>query len=382
MRITIAIDSLKGSLSSEEAGLAACEGINRVYHDAQVHVYPVADGGEGTLEALICAMKGRKKQVRVCGPLGKPVMAEYGIIEHRRVAVIEMAAAAGLTLLQPHERNPLKTTTYGVGQMILDAVRSGCRSFLIGIGGSCTNDGGVGMLQALGYEFIDNNGKSIEPGAKGLENLRTISVEHVAAGLSECVFHIACDVKNPLCGKNGCSAVFSPQKGASGEDIHRMDAWLSHYADLTEEMCPSADRNAPGAGAAGGLGFAFLAYMNAHMEPGIDMVLREIGIEEKISKSDLVITGEGMLDGQSVMGKTPTGIAKLAKKYDKPVIAFAGAVKQDAYLCNGAGIDAFFPILRDVVSLEEAMDKEHAAENMTDTVEQVFRLIRALKHIS
>lgn len=379
MKVVIAIDSLKGSLTSMEAGTAIREGIWRVYPDARVGVFPIADGGEGTTEALICGMNGKKQMIEVQDPLGRPVMAMYGIIEQKKMAVIEMASAAGITLLKEEERNPLKTTTYGVGQMILDAVRQGCRSFLMGIGGSATNDGGAGMLQALGFEFLDQNGEAIGPGAEGLSHLHHISREHVIPELAECTFRIACDVANPLCGEQGCSEIFGRQKGADDEMIRNMDQWLADYAGLTAQVCPASDRNYPGAGAAGGLGFAFLSYTKAKLESGISIVLEEIQLEEQIKTSDLVVTGEGKLDSQTVMGKAPIGVAKLAKKYRKPVIAFAGAATREASVCNEAGIDAFFPIVRSAVSLESAMDTENAKRNMADTVEQAFRLIRLFK---
>lgn len=374
-KITVAIDSLKGSLTSMEAGKAIREGIRRVYPEAEVQVFPIADGGEGTTEALIYGMHGKKQLIEVQDPLGRPVMAMYGIIEARKLAVIEMASAAGITHLKAEERNPLLTTTYGVGQMIRDAIQKGCRSFLVGIGGSATNDGGVGMLQALGFDFLNKNGNQIGPGAESLSELCRISKEHVMPELAECTFRVACDVTNPLCGELGCSEIYARQKGADDEMIRKMDRWLSHYADMTAEVCSDSDQNYPGAGAAGGLGFAFLSYTKAKLESGISIILKEIQLEEQMKGSDLVVTGEGMLDSQTIMGKAPVGVAKLAKKQGIPVIAFSGAVSRDAGVCNEAGIDAFFPIIRSVVSLEEAMNTENARRNMEDTVEQVFRLM-------
>ena len=375
MKITIAMDSFKGSLSSLEAGCAVQEGIRRVYPDAEISVLPLADGGEGTAEALIYSLGGRWQQVEVSDPLGRSRNSRYGLIEENRLAVIEMAEASGLPLLQPEERNPLKTTTYGVGQLIQDAIQRGCRFFLLGIGGSATNDGGAGMLQALGFGLLDEAGNPIGPGAEGLSHLQRISKEHVLPELSNCSFRVACDVKNPLCGEQGCSAVFGPQKGADSDMICKMDSWLDHFAELTAQVCPGAEKEAPGAGAAGGLGFALLSYLNASLESGIQIVAEETHLEESIRLSDLVITGEGKLDGQTIMGKAPMGIAKLAKKHGKPVLAFAGAVDKDAGLCNAEGIDAFFPIVRKAASLEEVLKPGQAKENMADTAEQVFRLI-------
>ena len=393
MKAVIAIDSFKGSMDSIEAGEAAEKGIRRVFTDAETIVYPLADGGEGTVQALAKGLGGRLEKVKVTGPLGEPVICEYGIVEEK-TAIIEMAGAAGITLVQPELRNPLNTTTYGVGEVIKDAIGKGCRHFIIGIGGSATNDGGIGMLQALGAEFLDEGGKQVPFGARGVEKLAAINCEHILAELKDCDFRIACDVDNPLCGENGCSHIFGPQKGATPRMAEQMDQWMGKYAKLTEEYFQkvkklSADvawnpvdsegnyaSNYPGCGAAGGLGFAFRAFLRGKLEPGINIVLEEIGIETAIKDADIVITGEGCLDGQTVMGKAPIGIARLAKKYGKPVVAFSGAVTEDAVACNQAGIDAFFPILRQVTTLEAAMSPATAIRNMTAAVEQTFRLLK------
>lgn len=393
MKAVIAIDSFKGSMDSIEAGEAAEKGIRRVFTDAEAIVYPLADGGEGTVQALAKGLGGKLEKVKVTGPLGEPVICEYGIVEEK-TAIIEMAGAAGITLVQPKLRNPLNTTTYGVGEVIKDAIGKGCRHFIIGIGGSATNDGGVGMLQALGAEFLDEGGKQVPFGARGVEKLASINCEHILSELKDCDFRIACDVDNPLCGENGCSHIFGPQKGATPRMAEQMDQWMRKYAKLTEEYFQevkklSADvawnpvdsegnyaSNYPGCGAAGGLGFAFRAFLRGKLEPGINIVLEEIGIESAIKDADIVITGEGCLDGQTVMGKAPIGIARLAKKYGKPVIAFSGAVTEDAAACNQAGIDAFFPILRQVTTLEAAMSPATAIRNMTAAVEQTFRLLK------
>ena len=380
MKFTVAIDSLKGSLTSIDAGNAAKDGILRVYPDAKVTVRPLADGGEGTVDALTKGLGGRIRTISVSDPLGRPVKASYGILtplgQNEPLAVIEMAAASGLPLLSAAERNPLHTTTYGVGELILDAIRQGCRRFLIGIGGSATNDGGIGMLSALGYQFLRKDGTPISPCAAGLSELDSIHTESVFSELSACSFQIACDVTNPLCGPNGCSAVYGPQKGASGEDIAKMDRWMQAYAELTAKQFPLADPTVPGTGAAGGLGFAFLSYTNAVLEPGASIVLKETSLESFVRDSDIIITGEGRLDSQTAMGKAPIAVAKLAKKYNKPVLAFSGCVTADAVQCNDAGIDAFFPILRSVCSLKEAMEPASARSNLSDTVEQVMRVIR------
>ena len=357
MKVVIAIDSFKGSLSSLEAGEAAKRGILKSNPQAQVEVRPLADGGEGTVEALVQGMGGRTCKVTVTGPLGNPVEAEYGIVGENTAV-----------------RNPLYTTTYGVGEMIKDAIEKGCRRFLVGIGGSATNDGGVGMLQALGYEFLDQEGKEVPLGARGLEYLASIRDEKVHPQLRECEFRVACDVVNPLCGPQGSSAIYGPQKGADAEMIDKMDKWLGAYAKLAAETFPKADPETPGTGAAGGLGFAFLTFTNSVLESGIQIILEETRLEDYVKDADVVVTGEGRLDGQTAMGKAPVGVASLAKRYGKTVVAFAGSVTRDAVKCNEKGIDAFFPVIRGISTLEEAMDPETAAQNLADTAEQVFRL--------
>lgn len=375
MRVVIAIDSFKGSLSSLEAGRAAAEGILRVSPDAETVIRPVADGGEGTVEALVRGLKGQFREAEVTDPLGRRIVAKYGILPDN-TAVIEMAAASGLTLLSESEHDPMHTTTYGTGELILDALHHGCRNFIIGIGGSATNDGGIGCLQALGFGMLNENRQQIGYGAKGLSQLSVITDNEVIPELKESRFHVACDVTNPLCGVNGCSAVFAPQKGADTETIHLMDAYLRSYAELTKIYSPAASADTVGAGAAGGMGFALMYYLNAHLESGVQLIMRETKLEDAIANADIVITGEGCLDRQTAMGKAPVGIAEIAKKYDKPVIAFSGAVKEGAEFCNQHGIDAFFPILRKVSTLEQAMDNNNAYPNLADTTEQVFRTIK------
>ena len=383
MKVVVAIDSFKGSLSSMEAGQAIAEGVKRVYQSAEVVVRPLADGGEGTVEALVEGMGGIFVTKEVTGPLGKKVEAVYGVIESKedssKTAIIEMSAAAGITLVPEESRNPMKTTTYGVGELILDAIERGCRHFIVGIGGSATNDGGVGMLQALGYDFVTREGTAISYGGNGLRELASIEESNVHPKLKECTFKVACDVTNPLCGENGSSTIFGPQKGATPEMVQELDQLLLHYAELSKEINANANRFYPGTGAAGGMGFAFLTYTNATLESGIQIVLTETKLEELIASADFVVTGEGRLDGQTALGKAPIGVASLAKKHQKKVLAFAGAVTPDAKECNQQGIDAFFPILRGIVTLKEAMDKENAHRNMVDTVEQVFRVVEIMK---
>ena len=376
MRIVVAVDSFKGSLSSLEAGSAVKAAALKIFKDVEVVVLPLADGGEGTVQALYSGLGGKLIDVTVTGPLRKQVNATYCILNDGKTAVVEMASAAGLTLVSENERNPLNTTTYGVGEIIKDAVNKGCRRFIVGIGGSATNDGGVGMLAALGYKFYDKNGVEIVLGAKGLENLKSISSSDVLPELKECSFRVACDVTNPLCGVKGCSAVFAPQKGATDEDIRKMDEWLRNYAELSRDISSDADPDFPGAGAAGGMGFAFSSFLNGKLESGINIVLQETGFENYAKSADLIITGEGRLDAQTAMGKDPVGVAKIAKKHNKKVIAFAGSVSDDAVILRDYGIDEIYRITPKDTELHEAMKKEVAYDNLCKTAQSVFSSIK------
>ena len=375
MRVVVAIDSFKGSMSSLEAGEAISNGIKKAHKDTEVEIRPLADGGEGTVEALSIGMGGRLINVDVTGPAGKSVNAVYGIVDSSKTAIIEMSQAAGITLVSGDEKNPLYTTTFGVGELIKDAINKGCRHFVVGIGGSATNDCGIGMLQALGYEFLDKEGNQVGFGASGVRDIVSIRDENVIKELSECYFRVACDVNNPLCGELGCSAIYGPQKGATKEMVADMDGWLKNYSKIVKEKYPDADSEYPGTGAAGGLGYAFFNFTNSKLESGIKIVLDETKLGEYVKDADIVVTGEGRLDHQTVMGKAPVGVANIAKKYNKKVIAFSGSVTEDAGVCNEHGIDAFFPILRRIVTLEEAMQTDTAKKNLTDTAEQVFRLL-------
>ena len=417
MKILIAIDSFKGSLSSKEAGEAIKTGILRVVPDSDVVISPLADGGEGTVETLVEALGGSLETVRVKGPLFQEVEAHYGILTELeksqaetesnthwetltkiyskthsdtypktkfspndgKLAIMEMSQASGITLLSLEKRNPLKTSSYGVGQMILDAYHKGCRRFLIGIGGSATNDGGIGMLTALGFRFTKEDGEEILPIGEGLKDLAGIENTSVPEGLLQCSFQIACDVENPLYGENGASLIYGFQKGGNKEMLSQMDLWMKHYSELVKEYNPAANSEAPGSGAAGGLGFAFRSFLHGELKSGVSLILEETKLSEKMQGADLVITGEGRMDEQSAMGKAPIGVAKLAKEQGIPVIAFAGAVSEGAKACNQDGIDAYFPILREITTLEDAMKKETAKQNLADTVEQVMRLYR-LRH--
>ena len=374
MKVVVAIDSLKGSLSSIEAGLAAKEGILKARPDATVIVKPLADGGEGTVDALIEGMNGERVDITVTGPMGTPVSCYYGYLKESNTAIMEMASAAGITLVPDNEKNPMLASTYGVGEMILNAMERGCRKFIIGIGGSVTNDGGIGMLKALGYEFFDKNGKDVGEGGQALAKVASINTDKRNPLISECNFRIACDVNNPLCGENGATYIYGPQKGVSDDMKADLDAGMANYAKVTAETLGYDNSETAGVGAAGGLGFAFLSYISAKLTPGISLILDAVGLESELKDADIAVTGEGRLDHQTAMGKAPVGVAHLAKKYNAKVVAFAGAVTEGAIACNDAGIDAFFPIVRGVTTLEEAMNKENAHKNMSATAEQVFRL--------
>ena len=375
MKFVFASDSFKGTLTSVQTVGLLTRAAREVFGEVETFGVPVADGGEGTAEAVVAAERGSWIACEVCGPMMDRVVARYGRLDERR-AVIEMAQASGLTRVPVGARDPLKATSFGTGELIRHALDQGFTDLSVAIGGSATNDGGVGMLQALGFGLLDENGRQVSFGAQGLQELKSITDDKVIPELKDCSFRIACDVTNPLCGETGCSAIYGPQKGATPSMILQMDRWLRNYAKLAAAYNPKADPEFPGTGAAGGLGFAFLSFTNAVLESGINIVLDETKLEEYVKDADVVITGEGRLDGQTVMGKAPIGVAKIAKKYGKPVIAFAGCVTPDAVACNEHGIDAFFPILRGVVTLQEAMDSANARKNMADTVEQVFRLMK------
>ena len=378
MKIVIAIDSLKGSLSSMEAGHAIEQGIRNVLPETKVLVKPLADGGEGTTEALVEGLGGDMVQVQVHGPLETPVNAVYGVIRESNTAIMEMAAAAGIILVGKDKR-PLDATTYGVGEMIRDAITRGCREFIIGIGGSATNDGGIGMLTALGYEFLDAEGKPAGIGAGALYKGAKICDDKVMPELKDCHFRIACDVTNPLCGENGSTYIYGPQKGVTVELRDELDHAMGAYAQVVKAYNGTDYAKTPGAGAAGGLGFAFLSFLSGELLPGIELVLNAVEMDKAMEGADLVFTGEGRLDYQTAMGKAPVGIAKMAKKHGAKVIALAGAVIEGAQECNEQGIDAYFPILRQVVTLDEAMDPATARKNMVETTEQVMRLVAAVK---
>lgn len=369
MKIIAAMDSFKGSLTSMEAGNAVREGILKVLPDARVVVKPMADGGEGTVEAMASALGGELIMCRVKGPVGKKVTASYCICREKGLAVIEAAQAAGLTLMT--ERDPWKATSYGVGELIMDAVEKGCRKIYVGLGGSATNDCGLGMLDALGIHFYDGDERRLEAILPNLGKIKRISLEEKNRVLEECTFTTACDVINPLCGKNGATYVFGPQKGIMPDERESIDRDFHHFADVCTSFLEKDMRDEPGAGAAGGLGYAFYTFFHTRSISGIQMVLQATELGKEMQDTDLVVTGEGQLDEQTMMGKVPAGIAALAKKNGCMVIALAGSVKAGTR-CNENGIDAYFSIQKGAVSLQEAMRKENAYSNLKDKSNYTF----------
>lgn len=375
MKVVVAIDSFKGSLSSFELGNFIENGIKKIYLDAEVRKIPIADGGEGTVESLVEGTGGEFVDVTVNGPLMNPVLARYGIMGDEKTAVIEMASASGLPLISKEARDPRKTTTYGTGELIKDAIERGCREFLVGIGGSATNDAGIGMLQALGYKFLDKDGKILGFGGEILEKIAEVDTSEVMSELKECKFLVACDVDNPLYGPNGASHVYSRQKGADEETVHFLDSCLEKFASFTEDKLQKNIGNLPGAGAAGGLGGGFVAFLNAELKPGIEIILEKVKFKESLEGADFVITGEGKIDFQSIMGKAPVGVSKLCKNMGIPVIALAGGISDDAGITHKHGIEALFSIVNYPISLKEAMDPERARIFVENSTEEIFRLI-------
>ena len=379
MKVVAAIDSFKGSMTSLEVAAAFEKGVKKVYKDAEFIKIPLADGGEGTVKALIDNLDGKMVNIKVKDPLMRDIDSFYGISGDGKTAVIEMAAASGLPLLSPDERNPLKATTFGTGELIKDALEKGCREFIIGIGGSATNDAGTGMLSALGYTFLDENGNELEPNGENLINIRSFKDDKAMKELSEAKFLIACDVDNPFYGTNGAAHVYGKQKGATGDIIKILDDGMRNFSNVIEKIKKTDISNISGSGAAGGLGGAFTAFFNSELKPGIDIITEKIELENKINGSDYVITGEGRIDFQSAMGKTPSGVAKLAKKYGIPVIAIGGSVDDEIGNIYDCGITAAFSIIDSPMTLGEAMDTKNAQRLVEKTAEQIFRLIKQNK---
>lgn len=379
MNIVIAPDSFKGSLTAGEVCNCVEKGIKKVISDANIVKVPMADGGEGTVQSLVDATLGRIVKKKVKGPLLEEVEAFYGILGDGKTAVIEMAAASGLTLIEENERNPLKTTTYGTGELIKDAVDKGCSKIIIGIGGSATNDGGTGMAMALGAKFLDKNGESIGFGGGELINIEKIDLTSFNPLLKDVTIIAACDVDNPLCGEKGASYVYGPQKGATKDMVEILDKNLLHYGKLLEKKFNKGIIDYAGAGAAGGLGAGLLVFLNAQLKRGIDIVIEVTELEKKVSQADLVITGEGNIDFQTSFGKTPYGVAKISKKYNKSVIAIAGGIGDGAEELYNKGIDSIFSIVDRPLSLEEAI--RNSTELVENTAERIIRLINISKNI-
>lgn len=373
MKIIIASDSYKGSCSTIEVANSIERGFRRIYKDLDVVKIPVADGGEGTVDALVIGTNGRYEEVEVMGPLGDPLIARYGII-HGEIAVIEMAAASGLTLITKDRLNPLITTTYGTGQLIKAAMEKGIRKILIGLGGSATNDGGVGMAQALGFSFKDEAGKEISFGGGDLGNIVTIDISGANQLLNETEIIAISDVENPLCGASGASFIFGPQKGASKDMVELLDNNLSYFGKLIKDQLGTDVIDVPGAGAAGGLGAGLIAFANATIQPGIEKVLDIANIDFHLQDADLVITGEGKIDGQSKYGKVPVGVAKRALKYDVPIIAIVGSVGSGASEVYAYGIDLITDIINRPMTLDEAM--ENVESLLEDAAENVARILK------
>ena len=379
-KTVLAIDSFKGSLSSLEVAEAVERGILSVFTDCEVVKIPMADGGEGTMEALVYATSGKTVTVNTFDPLMRPIEAAYGILGDGVTAVIELAAASGLPLLAVNERDPMKTSTFGTGLLIAHALKQGCRNFVLGIGGSATNDGGAGLLSALGFRFLDTEGKEVEPIGEKLSDIEHIDCDNIMKELSECSFRVACDVTNPLYGPNGAAYVYAPQKGASGETVKLLDKGLQHYASVIEKDMKISVSSFSRAGAAGGTGAGLMAMLNATLLPGVELVLDTLGFDKILDGCDLVITGEGRIDRQTAMGKAPAGVAAAARKKGIPVIAIAGAV-EDREELSKAGFNACFSILPRVLTLNEAMRPETARENITQFITQLCRVIQLSKSI-
>lgn len=372
MKIVIAPDSFKGSLSALEAAMSIQRGINNIDDGIETVIVPMADGGEGTVQSLIDVSGGKIIELTVHDPLFREIKSFYGIMGDGVTAVIEMAAASGLPLLTPDERNPLKTTTYGTGELIKDALNRGCRNFIIGLGGSATNDGGCGMAQALGVRFLDENGN--EPGMGGgqLSKISSIDLSGIDPRITNTAFLAACDVDNPLCGEKGASTVYGPQKGATEKDVITLDYGLNHFSQIVKQQLKLDIKDVPGSGAAGGLGAGVLIFLNARLERGITIITRTTQLAEKMDGADLVITGEGRIDFQTAFGKTPFGVAQVAKKQNIPLIALAGSLGDGYQSLYSKGFNGIFSIIDKPMPLQEAID--NAAQLLENAAENVVRL--------
>lgn len=355
MKIVIAPDSYKESLSAAQVADIIEAGMREVFPDAEYVKLPVADGGEGTVDAMVDAFQGRRLGVTVAGPLGEPVQAGYGLSGDGSLAIIEMAAASGLALVPPALRDPRVTSTEGTGELIRAALDAGARQLILGIGGSATNDGGTGMLRALGVRFLDAAGAELPPGGAALARLAAIDIGGLDPRLAACTINVACDVNNPLTGENGASAIFGPQKGATPEMIRELDGALHHYAEIIRRQFRRDVEPLPGAGAAGGMGAAMVAFTPARLRPGSEIVMEAVGLDAAVADADLVVTGEGRIDSQTIRGKTPHGVATVAKRHGKPVIGIAGCLTPDVAVVHANGIDAVFSVLDSACTVEQAL---------------------------
>ena len=373
-RYLCAPDSFKESLTAMEAARAMAQGIENADHDAEVRCLPMADGGEGTARALVDATGGSMRAVPVHDPLGRPVEGHFGLLADGTTAVVETAEASGLALLEAKERNPLIASSYGTGELMLAAVRSGAKRIIVGLGGSATNDAGAGLLQALGVRLLDKNGNDLAHGGAALANLTTIDISTMDPALKNVAITAACDVTNPLTGPTGASAVFGPQKGASKDDVATLDAALAHFAQVIDSQLGVAVNDVPGAGAAGGIGAALKGFLNAEFRPGIAIVIEQSGLDAAAQWADVAFTGEGSIDSQTKFGKTPAGVAATAKRHGKPVIAVAGHIGTGIDELHEVGIDAVFGIAPGAASLSELL--ADAAANVTRTTEQIVRTLQ------
>ena len=353
MKIVIAPDSFKGSLTNIEVADAIELGIKEVFPEAEIIKIPMADGGEGTVQCLVNATAGKILRQEVINPLGKKINASYGILGDQKTAVIEMAEASGITLISSEERNPLITTTYGTGQLIKSALNKGCSKMIIGIGGSATNDGGAGMVQALGVRLLDRQDKEIGFGGAELMNIHHIDISQMDQRISKLEILVASDVKNPLCGPSGATRIYGPQKGATEEMMVVLEEALEHFERIIDETLHKDVKNIPGAGAAGGLGAGLMAFLDAKLKPGIEIIVEAVKLEKAVKDADLVITGEGKIDSQTIYGKVPVGVAKIAKKYDIPVMAIGAIIDKDAEIVHKYGIDFLVKVSDPPMSLTE-----------------------------
>ncbi|HAJ32735.1 MAG TPA: glycerate kinase [Candidatus Atribacteria bacterium] len=379
MKIVIAPDSFKGSLTAVEVSDAIEQGVREIFPEAEIIKMPMADGGDGTVQCLVNATGGEILREKVTGPLGDGVLACYGILGDKRTAVIEMAEASGLTLVPENKRNPLITTTYGTGQLIKAALDQGCRKMIIGIGGSATNDGGAGMVQALGAKLLDKDGEEIGFGGGELKKVFRIDTKYLDNRLSETKVLIASDVSNPLCGPKGAARIYGPQKGATPEIIEELDKSLAHFAEVIKRDLNKDIKDIPGAGAAGGLGASSMAFLDAELRPGIEIMIEVVKLEQAVKDADLVITGEGKIDSQTIYGKAPIGVAKIAKKYNIPVIAVAAIIGDDADIVHQYGISSLISVSGQPMRLDESLPNKISL--IKNSIKQSMRAIKTGKEL-